>query len=129
MKIFCVLSDTYVKLSIILLTITITTIIFRKPILKLLERALLLSHRKVSLYNNKSLSKLNPDAMTVKLKNSDDDERFKEYYVDNNHLLESYDALKFMYNKLMNTVDFLEFGETKVLMVLAIIEGKTYSYH
>ena len=126
---FCVLNDTYVKLSIILLTITITTIIFRKPILKLLERALLLSHRKVSLYNSKSLSKLNPDAMTVKLKNSDDDERFKEYYVDNNHLLESYDALKFMYNKLMNTVDFLEFGETKVLMVLAIIEGKTYSFH
>ena len=125
----CVLSDTYVKLSIILLTITITTIIFRKPILKLLERALLLSHRKVSLYNNKSLSKLNPDAMTVKLKNSDDDMRFKEYYVDNNHLLESYDALNFMYNKLMNTVDFLEFGETKVLMVLIIIEGKTYSYH
>ena len=129
MKIFCVLNDTYVKLSIILLTITITTIIFRKPILKVLERALLLSHRKVSLYNNKSLSKLNPDAMTVKLKNSDDDERFKEYYVDNNHLLESYDALNFMYNKLMNTVDFLEFGETKVLMVLAIIEGKTYSFH
>ena len=129
MKIFCVLNDTYVKLSIILLTITITTIIFRKPILKLLERALLLSHRKVSLYNSKSLSKLNPDAMTVKLKNSDDDMRFKEYYVDNNHLLESYDALNFMYNKLMNTVDFLEFGETKVLMVLIIIEGKTYSYH
>ena len=129
MKIFCVLNDTYVKLSIILLTITITTIIFRKHILKVLERALLLSYRKVSLYNNKSLSKLNPDAMTVKLKNSDDDERFKEYYVDNNHLLESYEALNFMYNKLMNTVDFLEFGETKVLMVLAIIEGKTYSFH
>ena len=98
-----VLSNTYVKLSTILLIITITIIIFRKPILKLLERALLLLYRKVSLYN----SKLNPDAMTVKLKNSDGDERFKEYYVYNNHLLEIYDALNFMYNKLMNMEDFL----------------------
>ena len=120
-----VLSNTYVKLSTILLIITITIIIFRKPILKLLERALLLLYRKVSLYN----SKLNPDAMTVKLKNSDGDERFKEYYVYNNHLLESYDALNFMYNKLMNMEDFLEFGETKVLMVLVIIEGKIHSFH
>ena len=75
----CVLSDTYVKLSIILLTITITTIIFRKTVLNLLERALLLSHRKVSLYNNRSTTK-HLNAMTLKLVTTDNDERFKEYF-------------------------------------------------
>ena len=75
----CVLSDTYVKLSIILLTITITAVIFRKTVLNLLERALLLSHRKVSLYNNRSTTN-HLNAMTLKLVTTDNDERFKEYF-------------------------------------------------
>ena len=60
---------------------------------------------------------------------TDEQERFKEFLFDNGDLLENYEALKMAYTKLIMMDEYINFCHTKIVMTLAVIEGKTYSFH
>ena len=56
-------------------------------------------------------------------------ERYRTFTFSNVGLLNHKEALRSIYNNLMNNIDFTSFGEHKVLIITAIIGDIEYNFH
>ena len=101
---------------------------YKLYILNIIENYLIKLTRKVN--DIKNISQDRQEIVpSIDITHIDEEERFKEFKFINKKMLESHEALKAMWQSLQNNKIFLEFGDSKIIMVLAIIEGKIYSYH
>ena len=81
-------------------------------------------------YNNKLLNFFNNDyKFNITSISYNDSGRFLVFILQNNNLYEHNDAIKSIYNTLMNNEKFISFGNKKVIITSALIDGSEFNYH
>ena len=81
-------------------------------------------------YNNKLLNFFNNDyKFNITSISYNDSGRFLVFILQNNNLYEHNDVIKSIYNTLMNNEKFISFGNKKVIITSALIDGSEFNYH
>lgn len=81
-------------------------------------------------YNNKLLNLFKNDyKLNITSISYNESGRFLVFTLQNNNLYEHNEAIKSIYNTLMNNKKFISFGQKKVIITSALIDGSEFSYH
>jgi hypothetical protein len=100
--------------------------------MKFLKKFLIVIFSTMQKIINKIISYLSKsDDMKLQILNVDFDKsgRFLSFYLQNNYLYDNHDALQAIFNTLMSDIRFTSFGNNKVIITTAFINGTDFSFH